>query len=389
MADIMGLTASLDMGSEKMVMAVANVDSRRDCRLVDIKMIASQAVKDGVITDRNKVKSYVKHLLKELVQDKQVDVLNISLSGKVIRVMEQRVSVPLQRKVKEMDLLRAEDRCVELVSAKGEEVVDVIPVAYMVDGREYTTNLVGKEGRILEARFRIYTSDPHYLKDIRLLMEECGVGFVEFFPAVKAYMEVLNVYDSKQRFALIDLGAAHIGVMLFRNGMLEHEVVLPLGSAAIENDIKCEFPSNDLKQAKELKHNYGVAVGSICNSEKIQIPGINKPIEKRSLARVIQCRLEELLEGALYQLQQRRFTESGCEILLSGGGSCTVGTDVLCSKLSGQQVRYAKAQRVLSPKEEVLQAPAYLLALGLLLCEHPEQEKENGGVFNWLSGLFR
>lgn len=120
MTDIMGLTASLDIGSEKMAMAVAGVDNRGDCHLTGIKMIASQGVKEGVITDKAKVKSYVQYLLRELVRDKQVDVLNVSLSGKALRMGEQRVSVSLQRKtVKEADLVRAENKCIELVSAKG------------------------------------------------------------------------------------------------------------------------------------------------------------------------------------------------------------------------------------------------------------------------------
>ena len=112
----MGLTASLDIGSEKMAMAVAGVDNRGDCHLTGIKMIASQGVKEGVITDKAKVKSYVQYLLRELVRDKQVNVLNVSLSGKALRMGEQRVSVSLQRKtVKEADLVRAENKSIEQV----------------------------------------------------------------------------------------------------------------------------------------------------------------------------------------------------------------------------------------------------------------------------------
>lgn len=390
MTDIMGLTASLDIGSEKMVMAVAGVDSRGDCRLTGMKMIALQGVKEGVITDKAKVKSYVRYLLKELAGDKRVDVLNMSLSGKAVRVAEQRVSVSLLRKtVKEADLVRAENKCIELVRAKGEEVVDVIPVAYTVDRGEYTAKPVGMTGRTLEVRFRVYTSDPHYLKEVRQLMGDCGIGTVEFFPVTRAYMEALGVYDSKQRFALVDLGAAHTGVMLFRDGMLEFEVMLPLGSAAVDHDIKCAFRLEDLQQAKKMKHSHGMALRSECKSEKVQIPDANKQIERRDLSKVIQCRLEELLEGAVYQLQQRRFTESGQEILLTGGGSRIPGTDVLLAKLSGQKVGCAKAKGVLGPDENIFGAPACLAVLGLLLCEHAQPEEEKGGLAGWLSGLFK
>ena len=55
----MGLIASLDIGSEKMVMAVASQENG-NYHLAGIKMIALQGVTDGVITDKAKVKSYIK-----------------------------------------------------------------------------------------------------------------------------------------------------------------------------------------------------------------------------------------------------------------------------------------------------------------------------------------
>lgn len=387
---MMGLTASLDIGSEKMVMAVAGEDNHGDCRLTGIKMIALQGVKDGMITDKVRVKSYIQYLLKELVKGEPLEGFNMSLSGKAIRISEHRVSVSLLRKtVKETDLDRAETKCREMVSAKGEEVVDVIPIAYAVDRGEYTTNPVGKSGKTLDVRFRVYTSDPLYLKDVRQLLEECGVERVEFFPVVRAYMEALEVYDMQKRFALIDLGATHVGVMLFRNGMLERETFLPLGSSTIESDILSAFRLDDLQQAKKMKHTYGMAMRSSCKSEKVQIPDANKQVEKRDVAKVIQCRLEELLEGALYQLQQWRFTEAENEILLTGGGSRIPDTDVLLGRLSGQKAGRAKAKGISAPGEEILQAPACLAALGLLLCEHVEPEVEKGGLTSWLSGIFK
>ncbi|WP_251621086.1 cell division FtsA domain-containing protein [Odoribacter lunatus] len=386
----MGLTASLDIGSDKMVMAVAGTDGREECRLSGIKMIALQGVKDGVIVDKAKVKSYIQYLLKELVKDKPVDVFNMSLAGKAVRVSEHKVSVSVQRKtVRESDLGRAENACRELVTSKGGEVVDMIPIAYSTDRGEYTDNPLGRTARTLEVRFRVYVSDSLYLKEVRQLLEECGIRNVHFFSVARAYMEALDVHESKARFALLDLGAAHVGVMLFRNGMLEHEVLLPLGCNTIEGDIKSAFRLGELSQAKKMKQLYGGALRSVCKSGKVQIPDTNKQVDRRDLVKVIQCRLEELLEGALYQLQQWRFTENDKEILLTGGGCRMSGTDALLSKLSGQKVGYAKAKRITAIGEEILQAPACLVVLGLLLCEHLEPVEEKSGITGWLSNLFK
>lgn len=107
------------------------------------------------------------------------------------------------------------------------------------------------------------------------------------------------------------------------------------------------------------------------------------------MAKVIQCRMEELLEGAIFQLQQWRFNDAEKEILLTGGGSRVIGTDTLLAKLSGHKVRMAKVKGVISGNEEILSAPACLIVLGLLLCEHIELEEEKGGIGNWFSSIFK
>lgn len=385
----MSLIASLDIGSEKMVMAVAE-ETQGVSRLAGIKMIALQGVENGVITERPRVKSYIQYLLKELAKDNNVSSIRVALSGGALRISEHKVTVPLQKKtVKGNDLVRAENMCADLVVGKGEELVDMLPIAYMVDKGSPVSDPVGKAGKALDVRFRVYTSDIAYLNDMRDLFAECGIEEVEFFPQVRAYMEALNVYDAEKRFAVVDMGAAHVGVMLFRNGILEHETILPCGTATVEKDILCAFRLEDAQQAKKLKHTYGAALRSLCKNEKIQIPEAKKQIEKRDLVKVIQCRMEELLEGAVFQLQQWRFTDPAHELLLTGGGSRLADTDTLLNKLSGHKVSRAKACGIEAQNQEILEAPACLVALGLLLCRHLEPEEEKGGWGEWLSGIFR
>ena len=371
----MGLIASLDIGSEKMVMAVA-AEENGECRLAGIKMIALQGVQDGIITDKSKVKSYIQYLIRELAKDKPIDCLNVALSGKALWISEHKVNVPIRKKVRESDIAQAENRCTELVLSKGDELVDIIPVTYAVDRGNYVTDPVGMTAKSLDVRFRVYLSDAAYLTEIRELMEACGVENVEFFPPVRAYMEALDVYDRSEPFALIDMGATHTEVVLFRDGGLRYEISLPLGAQTIDHDIVRAFSLEDIQLAKKMKHQYGVAIRAVCKNEKIDIPDVKKRIEKRDLAKVIQCRMEELLEGAVYQIQQWRFNDPKKEIVLTGGGSRLAETELLLGRLSGQKVIRAKAAGIKTTNEDILEAPSCLVALGLLLCEHSEPLEE-------------
>ena len=387
----MGFTASLDMGSEKMVMALASSE-RAACRLVGIKVLASQGMERGVIKDEDKVKACIRSLMNELVKDREIEVLNVALGGEVLRVSERRVTVPLQKRIVEAgDIHRAEQRCREGMGGGQDELVDVIPVAYSVDRGELMAEPLGKSGRSLEVTYQVYLAEYGYLSRMRRLFEDCGVGNVCFCPVVRAYMKALDLSVLTNDFALLDLGAGGVNVVLFREGMLEYEAHLPLGMHTVDLDIMAAFGTN-AGQARKLKHEYGQALRSQCKNKKVQIPDTKFTLESRDLSMVVQSRAEELLEGAVYLLQSWGFDRPEDEILITGGGCRLQDLDSLLHRRSGHPVVRAVARGVQTSREEVLYTPEYLVALGLLGCDSGETGETRNGlgekVVKGLKGFF-
>ena len=68
------ITASLDIGSEKMVMALAE-RGQETCRLLSIKYQPSQGMERGVVKDWEKVRSRVQNLLEECLKEGDIDFL--------------------------------------------------------------------------------------------------------------------------------------------------------------------------------------------------------------------------------------------------------------------------------------------------------------------------
>ena len=383
----MGLTASLDMGSEKMVMALASEEAD-GCRLVGIKIIASQGIEHGIVRDKDKVRACIRSLVAELVKDRSVDVVHVALSGKAIQVSERRVTVPLQKRVVEQnDLYRAEQRCADGFEGSRDELVDIIPVAYAVDRGELIADPIGKQGRNLEVTFQVYLASYDYLSELRQLFDGTGIDEVVFYPVVRAYTEALDVKTSERDFALVALGAKSMKVVLFRDRMLEHEVYLPLGMRTVDLDIMAAFALN-AGQARKLKHEYGQALRSVCKNKKLPIPDTRLTLESRDLATVVQSRTEELLEGVVFQLQKWGFDDPEDPVYLTGGGSRLLDIDVLLHRFSGHQVLRAMARRIQTSRDEVLRTPEYLVALGLLLCARQEPEEVKSGLLGKLKGLF-
>lgn len=386
----MGLTASLDMGSEKMVMALAVTDSNRNCRLTGIKIAASLGVQQGIITDKQKTKTCIQNLINELIKDKQIDVLNVALSGDAVCVQLREITLPLPRKIVEYsDLNRAEQECIRNIETKEGEIIDLIPESYIVDHHDSVSNPVGMRGKSMTVYYRVYMADMNYLSDLRKLFFSLGIEneSINFFPLARVYAEAFDVENTDNDFAVVDLGAMSLKVLLFKNGMLSHEAVLPLGTKTIDYDIMTAFGIDAVK-ARKLKHENGQALRSACKNKKIVIPDTKLSVESRDLSTVVQCRMEELLEGVVYLLQSSDFDELENEIILTGGGSRLGDVETLLNRLSGHKVTRAKVKGIDTPKEEALRTPEYLIALGLLRCVHEEAETPKTGIIGRLKGLF-
>lgn len=84
----MGYVASLDMGSETMVMALAE-KTGDDCRLVGVMSVASQGIKRGKIIDKLRAKACIQQLLDgfESEHSVHIDSLNLALSGSWVKVL--------------------------------------------------------------------------------------------------------------------------------------------------------------------------------------------------------------------------------------------------------------------------------------------------------------
>ena len=388
----MGYVASLDMGSETMVMALAE-KTGDDCRLVGVMSVASQGIKRGKIIDKLRAKACIQQLLDgfESEHSVHIDSLNLALSGSWVKVLEDRESLKYAKSqgVTQHDLVELEKRCRNTLENGNEVVVDVVPMAYFID-KEVVNDPVGYSARRLDVRYQVFILSKEMLEELKILFSSIGVEHLEIYSVVRAVTSALVTKPGEnQNFALVDLGAESTKIVVFQNGMILFYSELPLGCRTIESDLNVAFSIRDLEKAKKLKHEYGMALRAECKNRKVIIPETKYCIESHNLAYVEQCRLEEILEGAIFQMQQSGCYEDLDEgVLLTGGGSRVVGVDTLLSKLSGHSVGVARAVNVSSEKGALLKTPEYLTALGLLRCERKEQKKSGSRMKRWFGELF-
>lgn len=373
--------ASLDIGSDKMVMALGK-KSEGYCRLVGVESIESAGVERGRIVDKAEVQARVRRLLEQFkeVHGFEIDSLNVSLPGNMLRREERRERFLYSRTqvIEGRDLNVLMKRCKDAAAKEKNEIVEILPTWFKVEDK-ICGNPVGMTAKRLEACYWVYGASLSSLEDVRAMLAGVGIQEVEFYTLAGVFQAAMKEKGvDSGNFAVLDLGADHVQVTVLANGLVAHDVELPLGCRTIDRDIDTAFSIHDVKKARALKEEYGEALRAACRSRKVMIPDTKFSIECHDLSYVEQCRLEELLEGAIFQIQQSGYYEElDGGVFLTGGGSRTNGIDSLLRFLSGLQVRQGRVMNMHAQEASKLSDPTLTVALGLLMCGHPVEEKQS------------
>ena len=257
----------------------------------------------------------------------------------------------------------------------GEKVYHLIPTEYMVDGEREIHKPVGIAGRRIDATFNIILASENYEKNLARAIEKAGFELATAYvnPFVQG-TSCLSQDEKEAGVVLLDLGAGTTGISLYYENKLRLALELPFGGNVISNDIR-EGCNIIPRHAEMVKVNCGFAMSDLAPENKVaQIPEVEgwpgKEISFKSLAGIIQARVEEILEWVNYQLESSGYMEKlGAGIVLTGNGANLNGMDKMVSFMTGLDVRYGKP--IVAMKEQLfngqLSTPGTANLMGLLI----------------------
>jgi cell division protein FtsA len=182
---------------------------------------------------------------------------------------------------------------------------------------------------------------------------------------------VLTTDEKEMGVIVLDIGCGTTNLAVFFDNNLIHSAVIPFGGEVVTNDIK-EGCSILLKWAEQLKIQYGQALGDFADDQKVvTIPGHNgwepKEISFKSLAFIIQARVEEIIDSVNFQIEKSGVGEHlGVGIVLTGGTSNLDNITSLVKFRTGLDARKGNLVLGLHEKHKDLHSSEYYTALGLL-----------------------
>lgn len=404
------IVVGLDIGTTKISAIVGRQNQDNKIDILGLGKSNCEGVSRGVVTNIDKTVSAIQDAVNQASSksDVAIKVANVGIAGQHIKSIQHRgliVRNEDEEEISKADTDRLINDMYKLGVQQGEEIIHVIPQEYIVDSEHGIKDPIGMAGVRLEGDFHIITGQVTAAKNLYRCVKKAGIQVSDLIlEPVASSDSVLMEEEKEEGTALIDIGGGTTDIAIFKEGIIRHTAVIPLGGAIITEDIK-QGCSIMRKQAERLKTEFGCALADeVDENEIISIDNIKgrdpREISRKNLAYIVQARLEEIFEHVYHEIQQSGYEKSlAGGIVITGGGAQLSHMAELAEYITGLDTRIGYPSEHLSEGMiEEVKSPLYSTAAGLIMGQlgsnnHPtttsgKNEKESPKRKRWLDNVF-
>ncbi len=371
--------AAIDIGTTKIVAIVGTRHENGNIEILGISRAPSRGVKRGVVLNIEETVNAIATTVNDVKMRSGIDFSEVfvGIAGQHIKSMKSRGYIMRDNYDDEItrdEVFRLIEDMHKIHIDIGEEIIHVIPQNFIVDNEAGVKNPIGMCGRRLEANFHIVIGQVAAAKNIEKCIRKAGLTVKDMILEPLASSEACLTEDEKEAgVVLVDIGGGTTDIAVYYDNIIRHTAVIPFGGNVITNDIKegCQILH---RYAEQLKIQYGSALGDLAPEDKVvAIPGISgrdpKEISFRSLAYIIQSRMEEIIDAITFEVQNSGYADRlAAGMVITGGGAMLKHLPQLMKFKTAMDVRLGLPNEHLSGsgKNEINQ-PIYATGVGLIM----------------------
>jgi cell division protein FtsA len=378
------IIVGLDVGTSKVVVAVAEFNPDGPFKVIGLGQSASEGLRRGVVVNIEATVQSIRRALEEaeLMAACRIGEVYTGIAGSHIRSVNSSGMVPIKdREVSAADVTRVIETARAVNIPTDQQVLHVLTQEFIVDGQEDIREPIGMSGVRLEVKVHIVTGAVSAAQNIVKCVRRCGLEVQDLvLQPLASSMSVLTGDEKELGVALIDVGGGTTDIAIFTGGAIRHTAVIPIAGDQITNDIAMALRT-PIPDAEQIKQRYGVAKEVLADpNDRIEIPGVGdrapRLLSRQSLAAVIEPRVEEL-----FTLAHKVIRDSGYEEMLSSGIVLTGGTALLPGIGELAEDVFLKPARVGwpaydGPLADVIRNPRFATVVGLL--QEAQSQRQRG-----------
>jgi cell division protein FtsA len=373
------IVVALDIGTTKVCALAGYINQYEKLQIVGIGKVDSMGVSRGVVTNIEKTIQAITDAVRaaERMAQQPFKYVHVGIAGQHIKSVQHRGMImreDIHAEIGSKDIEKLISDTHRLMLPAGDKILHVIPQEFTVDGEQGIIDPVGMSGAKLEGNLHVITGQISASNNILRCVERAGLKTQDMtLEPIASAESVLNDEEKEAGVALVDIGGGTTDITIFYGGIIRHTAVIPFGGNAITNDIKeaCTVMQN---QAERLKVRFGSAMADALTQDRIiSIEGLrgreHKEISECNLARIIQARMEEILDFVLWEIRRSGYERKLIGgIVLTGGGALLRHIQKLCEFHTSMHTRIGTPiEHLAQGYDEQVDSPIYSTGIGLLL----------------------
>lgn len=346
------LITALDIGTSAIKgMCAARKAGNLKLEVLSKAVQPSLGVRRGAVINVEEISKDIKRLISQFERERgqKIEEVYVNINGSHLFSAFSRGSIIVSRadqKISEEDVERAIQASRVLSLPQNNEILDVFPKEYILDGERGIKDAVNMQGTKLEAEVLALGVFSPYFRNLTNAVLGADLEILDIVPSsLVSAKAVLTPREKELGVILLDIGAGTSGLAIFKEGNLVRLAVIPIGSANLTHDIAVGLKL-DMDTAEKIKKEFGVCVLNGPDKKiKVEIP---QPVfdfsgqsldseesdrssdfesapftfSQRALVKIIEPRVSEILEQVFKEIKKAASRESfPAGIVLTGGGA--------------------------------------------------------------------
>ena len=349
--------AAADLGSSKIALSVAKIEGD-DIQIIYYKETPSDGIRYSCVFNPKRAAVPLRTAIKEAEEELNIKILQVVVGLPRYNVRQEIASARMERSDPSSCITKEEVNTLKSIAIDSypiadeskEEIYGAVAQSFSADEElvcASENDVVGTTADALEGNFKVFVGAQKPVSNIDIMLNDAQVA-----PARKLFLPnavakaVLTEAEKENGVALVEIGAGVTSLTIYRGKILRHYSSIPFGGRVITTDIKYECGFNE-----QLAENIKLAFGA-CMPEKLQSlsekviqindqeNGSYDQLPVKYLSEIITCRVREIIEAVLFQIQDSGYADKLRNgIVLTGGGANLVNIANLLKEMSGYTVR--------------------------------------------------
>ncbi len=320
--------AAIELGSTKITAAAGTKDADGNLQILAYAEVpASNCIKRGIIYNLDKTTQGLSSIIKQLEDKLQAPIkkVYVGVGGQSIQTILNTETKTLNEATKvSQALIDSMMRDNRKKAPIDREILAVEPQEYKI-GNNLLTEPIGIPANHIEGHFLNIIGKNTLKSNIKQCIRQAGYEVADYLlsPLVTADA-ILTDSEKRSGCALIDFGASTTTVSVYKNNLLRHLAVIPLGSNNITKDI-CSLQIEE-DDAEQLKLKYASAYTETTNNndetkKEYSIDG-HCNILALKLEDIVESRVKEIIENIQNQITHSEYNgKLMAGVVFTGGGS--------------------------------------------------------------------